>query len=170
MEITIKLNEKLIKQMFELKLNNGKKMDEKTFKKLLFQMKLKHFNTLDEVSKDMEFQTMVQLVKSFDFLKYTIEKSEKINKHNKRLKLKEGEFKSGYWSNTESNCCPKCNKMGSDLTQIGFEQSEKYLNEKYGKDIREEYKDILEYYGKCDNCGIGFIEIWFKNSYIHEIQ
>lgn len=170
MEITIKLDEKLIKQMFELKLNNGKKLDEKTFKKLLFEMKLKHFNTLDDVSKEMEIQTIVQLVKSFDFLKHTIERSERINKHNKRLKLKEGEFKSGYWSNTESNCCPKCNKIGSDLTQTGFEQSEKYLFEKYGKDIGEEYKDILEYYGKCDNCGIGFTEIWFNHSFIHEIQ
>ena len=170
MEINININEKLLKQMIELNLNRGKKMSKKTFENILSLMKWKYRSTLNEVGEELEYQTIVQIVKSFEFLKHTIKKSEIINNHNKRLKLKDGDFKSGYWSYSESNCCPKCNNIGSDLSQNGFEQSEKYLYDKYGKDIGEDYKDILEYYGKCDNCGIGFTEIWFKNSHIHEIQ
>jgi hypothetical protein len=172
MEITIKLDDKLIKQMFELKLNNGKKMDTNTFDYLLSQIKWKYRNTLNEVGEEMVLPIIVHLVKSYGYLESSLKKLDRINKHNKRLKLKKGEYKSGYWIDTDPNCCPKCNKyVGSDSR--GIEHPENYLKEKYQKDFGEEYIDILEFHYQCYSCWIGFTEIWGNkgSSYeFHEIQ
>jgi excinuclease UvrABC ATPase subunit len=141
MEIRIKVDEKLLKQTLESKLNNGKKVHKETFDKLFVRMEWNHRDILEKVSKELELQTIEQIVNSFSFLKYKMEKFEMINKHNKRLKLKNDEFKSGYWTDTESNCCPKCNGSGSQLSlnQDGIEHSESYLKEKYKKDFGPTY-------------------------------
>lgn len=171
MEITIKLNKKLIKQMLELKLNNGKKIEMKTFENLLSEMNWRYRETLKEVGEEMEFHTIIQLVKSYDFLENHLIKIDRINKHNKKMKLKEGEYKSGYWSYNEGNCCPKCNRYGSSLSEEGFEHTETYLKEKYQKEYGKNYIDILEFYGQCEKCGIGFTEVYSGKTYSHhEIQ
>jgi hypothetical protein len=172
MEIRIKINQKLLKQMMELNLNDGKKMDKNTFDYLLSQIEWKYRNTLIEVGEEMVFPTIVQLVKSYGFLGSSLKKRDRINKHNNRLKLKKGEYKSGYWVDSDCNCCPKCNKYdGSD--SMGIEHPENYLKEKYQKDFKEKFNDILEFYHQCNICGIGFTEVYSNNgrSYeFHEIQ
>lgn len=173
MEITIKLNEKLIKQMFELKLNNGKKIETKTFKNILSEINWRNRNILKKVGEEMELQTIVQLVKSYDFIENYLIKIDRINKHNKKLKLKEGEFKSGYWSYNESKCCPICNRYSYSSSEEGFEHTETYLKEKYQMEYGKNYFDILEFYGQCEQCGIGFTEVWNNNGKTyshHEIQ
>jgi hypothetical protein len=171
MEIRIKINQKLLKQMMELNLNDGKKMDKNTFDYLLSQIEWKYRNTLIEVGEEMVFPTIVQLVKSYDYLERELKRLDRINKHNKRLKLKKGEYKSGYWVYTEIDCCPKCKKyVGND--SMGKEHPEYFLKEKYQKDFGEEYKDFLEYNYQCYSCGIGYTEIYGKNNsyHFHEIQ
>ena len=45
--------------------------------------------------------------------------------------------------------------------------------EKYQKDFKEKFNDILEFYHQCNSCGIGFTEVYSNNgiSYeFHEIQ
>lgn len=172
MEITIKLNEELIKKMFELKLNNGKKIDKKTFEKIRSLMDWKYRSTLKDVSEEIEFQTIVQLVKSYGYLERTINQLDRINKHNKRLKLKKGEFKSGYWIDYEINHCPKCKKyLGSD--SLGKEITEEKFKEKYQKDFKDKHNDILTFHSQCERCEIDVVEVYSNNGHnyeFHEIQ
>jgi len=172
MEIIIKINEKLLKETIELKLNQGKKIQTETFEELFNQMEWKHLDILEKVSTELELQIVVNIVNSFSFLKHSLKRKEMIYKHNKRLKLKDCEFKSGYWIDSQSNCCPKCKRSGSDfyVDHDGIEHSESYLKEKYKKDFGGNYKDIIEYRGQCYRCGIGFTEVWMDHDYIHEIQ
>jgi hypothetical protein len=169
MEITIKLNEKLIKQILELKMNNGRRMEKRTFEKIRSLIEWKYRSTLNEVSEEMEFQTILQLVKSYDYLESTIHQLERINNHNKRLKLKDGEIKSGYWVDSNINHCPKCNKyISNDL--LGKEYPEDKLKEMYQKDFKENYHDILEFGFQCYSCGIDFVEVYSKNGSKYEFH
>jgi hypothetical protein len=173
MEIRIKINQKLLKQMIELNFNNGRKIQKETFKRLNDRMEWKHRDVLDEIGIEMESQTILQITKSFDFLKNYLKKLERIFKHNKRMNLKVGQFESGYWSYIESNCCPKCNRYGSQLNMDGREYPESFLKKKYEKDFGKDYKDIVEFNGQCEKCGIGFIEVWngdHSTYHHHEIQ
>lgn len=172
MEITIKLDEKLIKQIFELSLNNGKKIDEKTFEKILSLIKWKYQSTLNEVGKEMELPIIIQIVKSYDYLKREIERLDRINKHNNRLKLRNSEFKTGYWIDYEINHCPKCKKyLGSDPS--GKEITEEKFKEKYQKDFKDKHNDILTFHSQCERCEIDVLEVYSNNGQnyeFHEIQ
>lgn len=172
MEIRIKINQKLLKQMMELNLNDGKKMDKNTFDYLLSQIEWKYRNTLIEVGEEMVFPTIVQLVKSYDYLERELKRLDRINKHNKRMKLRNGEFKTGYWFDSNINCCPKCKKyLNSD--SLGKEHTEDKLIEKYQKDFKEKYIDILEFHYQCDSCVIDVVEVYSNNGRnyeFHEIQ